>query len=317
MKPRKVLVLGGTGFVGSAFCERWTALNGGSGGRMLVPSRRPARGAHLKPLPAMELVAADVHDPQQLAPLVAWADVVVHLVAILHGSAEAFERVHAALPRTLATACRAAGGRRVIHVSALGVDAGAPSDYLRSKAAGEAALQQPGVAWTILRPSVIFGEHDRLMNTFAQLQAVAPFVPLACADARFQPVWVDDVAAAIARAIDDDTTIGQVYELAGPRVMTLAELVQLAGRTAGHERRVIPLPGGLASLQAMVMEALPGEPLMSRDNLRSMQVPNVASGRLPGLEALGITPVAIEAVVPGYLAPARGRNKLNRWRARA
>jgi len=241
-------------------------------------------------------------------------------VAILHGSDAAFQRVHVELPRKLASACQAANVRRVVHVSALGVGAGAagqePSRYLRSKAAGEAVLRAAGLDLTILRPSVIFGEHDRFMNLFATLQSVFPAVPLGGAQARFQPVWVQDVAAAIVKCLADATTIGQTYECAGPDVFTLRQIVQAAGRWSGHPRRVIGLPDSLARAQAHMMEWMPGEPLMSRDNIDSMRVPNVASGTLPGLAALGIVPAAMESVVPGYLAEGQGIARLDRWRAR-
>jgi uncharacterized protein YbjT (DUF2867 family) len=316
MAGDRFVVLGGTGFVGRAVCERLVERSGGAGGLIRVPTRRLPHGQAIRFLPTLELVEADVHDEAQLVRLLTHADAVVHLVAILHGSRAAFERAHVELPATLARACKAAGVRRVIHVSALGVAASAPSNYLRSKAAGEAALRAAGLDLTVLRPSVIFGAEDRLMNTFAQLQAVAPLMPLAGSDARFQPVWVEDVASAIVRSIDDERTIGQTFECAGPTVYTLADLVRLAGRWSGAERPQIPLPAFAGQLQALVMEMLPGEPLMSRDNIDSMSVPNVAGGQLPGLAALGIEPTALEAVAPGYLGGEGGRARLNRWRAR-
>jgi uncharacterized protein YbjT (DUF2867 family) len=211
--------------------------------------------------------------------------------------------------------CRAAG-RRLVHVSALGVSDAAPSRYLRSKAAGEAVLKAAKLDLTLLRPSVIFGEHDHFMNLFASLQAVAPLVPLAGANARFQPVWVQDVAAALVACLDQPVSIGQTYECAGPELLTLKQIVQLAGRLSGHERPVFGLPDALARLQAAFMERMPGTPLMSRDNLDSMKVPNVATGGLPGLQALGIEPAALSGVAPDYLSPGRGLARLDRWRAR-
>lgn len=312
----KILVLGGTGFVGRYVCEQLVERNGGGGGRVLVPSRRPARAQHIRMLPTVELVQADVHDASQLRRLVAGCDAVINLVAILHGRPADFDKVHVALPRQLAQACVEAGVKRLLHVSALGVGEGAPSNYLRSKTAGEAALKaQRGLELTILRPSVIFGAEDRFLNLFASLQKVFPLMPLAGASARFQPVWVGDVARALVHSLDDRDTIGRTYECAGPQVYTLADIVRLAGRLSGHARPVLPLPEALGRLQALAMECLPGEPLMSRDNIASMQVPNVASGHLPGLQALGITPVDLPSVAAAYLAGQEPRQRYDHFRA--
>jgi NADH dehydrogenase len=312
---QRTLVLGGTGFVGRAVCEK--LFEGSPQGVIVVPTRRPRHADAVRPLPTVLPLVADVHDDAVLARLLDGCDAVVNLVAILHGSRAEFERVHLALPQRLARACRAAGVRRLVHVSALGVGPGAPSNYLRSKTEGETVLQAAGLALTLLRPSVIFGAQDRFLNLFARLQALAPLMPLAGGDARFQPVWVDDVAQAIVNALAQPASIGQTYECAGPGVYTLSELVHLAGRWSGHERPQFPLPMALGRLQALAMELAPGQPLMSRDNLDSMRVPNVASGRLPGLEALGITPTALEAVAPAYLGPQFARARLGRWRALA
>jgi uncharacterized protein YbjT (DUF2867 family) len=209
--------------------------------------------------------------------------------------------------------------RRVIHVSALGAGPNAPSRYLRSKARGEAALQEAAATGeldvTILRPSVIFGAGDHLLNLFAALQRLAPVMPLAAADARFQPVWVDDVAEAIARCLERPETVGRIYECAGPHELTLAELVRAAGEYSGHPRRVVPLPPSVARLQALLMEWLPGEPLMSRDNLDSMRVPSVAHAGMPGLAELGIRPTPLAAVAPTYLGEPGGGARLGSYRA--
>ncbi len=314
---QNILVLGGTGFVGRSVCEKLVERSGGAGGRIVVPTRHIGHGRHLQMLPTVQLVQANLHDDAALARLVAGCDAVINLVAILQGDAKRFTQVHEELPRRIARACQASGVRRLIHVSALGVGENSPSLYLRSKTAGEKALATAGLDLTVLRPSLIFGAHDKLLNLFATMQAIAPVVPLAGADSRYQPVWVDDVAAAIVRCLDDDTTIGKTFECAGPDVVTLRDLVRSAGRWSGHERPVIGLPGGIATLQAMLMELLPGEPLMSRDNLASMTVPNVASGTLPGLDALGIRASALAAIAPLYLASGQGPARLDAWRARA
>ncbi len=310
-----VLVLGGSGFVGRSLCEQLVTRNGGADGRITVPSRRPQRAAHLRSLPTLELVDANLHDDAQLAQLVAGRDAVVNLVAVLHGSEAEFQMAHVTLPRRLAAACKAAGVRRVVHVSALGVsnDAAhaAPSRYLRSKTQGERVLRDAGLDLTLLRPSVIFGEHDRFINLFASLQAVFPLMPLAGAGARFQPVWVDDVARAIVACLERPETIGQTYECVGPAQFSLADLVRLAGRWSGHVRPVLPLPAFAGRLQALAMECLPGEPLMSRDNLDSMRAPNVATPGAPGLAALGIDAAAIESVMPAVLGHRAGVARLD------
>jgi len=312
----KILILGGTGFVGRSTCEQLVERFGGGSAQIIVPSRHPASAKHLQPLPTVRVVPANVHDDAQLDALLRECDAVINLVAILHGSAAEFDRAHVELPRRLARACERHGVRRVVHVSALGVGEAAGSRYLRSKAAGEAVLRSADLDLTLLRPSVIYGEHDRFLNLFAQLQAVFPVVPLAGAQARFQPVWVQDVAAAIVACLDRPDSLGQIYECAGPEVLTLKELVEAAGRWSGHARPVIGLPDALARLQATAMELLPGTPLMSRDNLDSMRTPNVASGHLPGLQALGITPATLASVAPGYLSAGQGAARLDRWRAR-
>ena len=305
---KKILLLGGTGFVGSHVCEKLAQLQW----RVTVPTRRTANAQHVQMLPLVDVVQADLHDEARLAQLVAGHDAVVNLVAILHGRQADFERTHVELPAKLARACLATGARRLVHVSALGADPlqapAAPSMYLRSKSAGEAVLQRAaaqGLELSVLRPSVIFGAEDKFLNLFASLQRVFVVMPLAGASARFQPVWVEDVAQAIVQCLQDRATIGQTYELCGPDVRTLKELVQLAGRAIGANhgrgRPVIPLPAVVGRLQAWLMEFAPGQPLMSRDNLDSMRVDNVASGKLPGLQALGITPGALAAIVPTYL----------------
>jgi NADH dehydrogenase len=312
---KRVLLLGGTGFVGQSLCERLVEHGDGAGLRITVPTRRLARAKTVQFLPTVDPVECDLHDDAQLSRLLAGHDAVVNLVAILHGSAAEFERVHVELPRRLAAACAGAGIRRLIHVSALGIGAEAPSNYLRSKAAGEAVLKAAALELTLLRPSVIFGVHDRFLNLFASLQALFPLLPLAGLGARFQPVWVEDVTEAIVRCLHDPATVGKTFECAGPRIYTLEQLVRLAGRVSGHERTLIALPPSLGRLQAWAMELLPGEPLMSRDNIDSMRVPNVATQLLPGLDALGIQVASLEAVAPTYLAPRVGVARLDRWRA--
>ena len=317
MTPSRILVLGGTGFIGRSVVEKLIERSGGAGGRVRIATRRFPNARHLQLLPTVEIASGDIHDDQALATMLRDTDTVINLVAILHGSEAEFERVHVRLPTRLAAACRNAGIRRVVHVSALGAAADAPSRYQRSKARGEAALASAGLDLTVLRPSVVFGDHDRFLNLFATLQRIAPVMPLAGADARFQPVWVDDVATALVRSLDDTGTVGLTLECCGPTVYTLRQLVEAAGRWSGHPRSVFALPEALGKLQAGVLEMLPGKTLMSRDNLDSMRVANVASGRLPGLERLGIEPTPLEAVAPRYLGHVHGEARLEAWRANA
>ena len=262
---------------------------GGAGGRIRVATRHFARARHLQLLPTVEVEVGDVHDDATLARMLRDTDAVINLVAILHGSEAEFERVHVRLPRRLAAACRPAGVRRVVHVSALGVAVDAPSRYLRSKARGEAALRAAGLDLTVLRPSVIFGERDRFLNLFASLQSVFPVMPLAGAAARFQPVWVEDVGERD-RALPRRPRARSARRSNAPaRASTRwRELVELAGRWSGHGGRCWRCRPALGRLQALAMELLPGRTLMSRDNIDSMRVANVASGKLPGLDGLGI-----------------------------
>lgn len=315
--PRRVAILGGTGFVGRALCEHLVrAGDGGASINIVVPTRRAAHGNRVRVLPCVEVRTLDVHDEKALLRAVADCDALVNLVAILHGSAAEFERAHVALPQRLVRVCHAVGLRRVVHVSALGVGGGTePSNYLRSKAQGEAVWKASRLDVTMLRPSVMFGAEDKFLNTFARLQALFPLMPLAAAEAKFQPVWVDDVAEAIVRCLQRPATIGQTIECVGPEVMTLSDIVRAAGRWSGHERPQLPLPMAIGKLQALAMELLPGQPLMSRDNLDSTQVPNVATGSLPGLASLGITPTALGAIAPGYLGRTDGRTRLDALRA--
>jgi NADH dehydrogenase len=310
----RIVVLGGTGFVGAALCEQLVRAFGGA--RIVVPTRRARFGLPIASLPGVELVTADVMQPNTLHRLLLRADAVVNLVAILHGSRRAFEHVHVALPQALARAAHELHVPRLVHVSALAASADAPSQYLRTKAAGEAALRAvESPAATILQPSVIFGARDRFLNLFARLQRLAPVFPLAGADARFQPVWVNDVASAIVRCLQDPATAGQIYECCGPRAYTLAELVQLAGQLSGHPRPVWPLPLAVGRVQAALMALMPGEPLMSSDNLDSMRVASVATPGASGLAELGIAPAALEAVAPLYLSPGQGEARFDHWRA--
>jgi NADH dehydrogenase len=310
---KKIFVLGGTGFLGGHVCEKLTR----AGFALTVATRRAVNGRKVQHLPGLTLQEMDVHDKQALEHAVSGHDAVVNLVAILHGNSESFAKAHVTLPKKILAACQANEVRRLVHISALGADAlnpeNRPSEYLRSKSRGEALLlaaasSLPELDLTIIRPSVIFGADDKFLNLFAKLQAVFPIMPLAGANARFQPVWVEDVALGVVRALQRGVRGGEcseTIEACGPNVLTLRELVQMAARLSGAGgsmgRPVIALPEWVGRLQARLMELAPGEPLMSRDNLDSMKVDNIASGTLPGLGEWGIAPAALEPIARHYL----------------
>lgn len=301
MRHQNILVIGGSGFVGGHLAAALAT----DGRRVTIPSRRREVGKRLILLPTVDVVEADVGDDAALATLVRGKDAVINLVGILHGDEAAFTRAHVELPHRIAAACRAAGVRRLLHMSALGAAENGPSIYLRTKAKGEAAVEDASLATTIFRPSVVFGPDDRFLNLFAGLQKVFPVMPLARAQAHFQPVFVGDVVRAFARSLDDSETFDRIYELAGPRVYTLEEIVRIAGALRaggdGRSRPVLRLPDGLGRLQAAFLEHAPGPTLMSRDNFDSMRTDNVADGRYPGLAELGIRATGLEGEASRYL----------------
>ena len=250
----------------------------------------------------------------------ATADAVINLVGILQGKrgvpyGPQFAKAHVELPNKIVAACQAKVVRRLIHMSAIGADSNGPSMYLRSKGDGEKAVRESNLATTIFRPSVVFGPEDNFLNQFAFLERIFPVIPLACSQAKIQPIFVGDVAKALANVLDLDAASGRVYELAGPTVYTLEELVRFSGAAIGKHARIIRLPDSLGRLQAMSLELAPGEPMMSRDNLDSMKTPAVASG--PMAPELGIEPASIEAIAPMYLTGSSTRSRFNTFRASA
>ncbi len=297
-RGKTICVLGGTGFVGRSL----VALLVERGHRVIVPTRSPERHRELWVLPGVAWPRADVHDEATLARLLTGCDAAINLVGILNERRDdgaEFERVHAELAHKLVRACRQAGVGRLLHMSALKADARhAPSFYLRSKGKAEDAVRAADdLAHTIFRPSTIFGPADSFTNRFARLLRLLWIVPLPRAAARFAPVYVDDVAQAFALALEDSRTYGQTYELCGPDIYSLEEIVRLIGRTLRLRRIVWPVPEPLARIQAWIGQRLPGKPL-SLDNLRSLSVASVCSA--DGLAALGITPRALTAVLPTY-----------------
>jgi uncharacterized protein YbjT (DUF2867 family) len=300
-----ICVLGGSGFVGTELVTRLVY----AGHWVRVPTRNLARAERLRVLDTAELRQANVHDPGVLSQLLTDCHAVVNLVGILNERGrDTFETAHAALAAKVMNAARGAGVRRVLHMSSLGAAENAPSRYLRSKAAAEAAVRavphpdQPHPAVTIFRPSVIFGAGDSLTNRFAGLLRLsAGILPLARARARFAPVSVLDVAEAFMRALNRTASAGATYELCGPEVLTLEQIVRLTARVAGLPCHILRLPDTLARLQGMVMGLLPGKPF-SLDNFRSLTLDSVC--RENGCAALGITPRPMLAELPLYLDPS-------------
>ena len=299
----RILILGGTGFVGRALCARLVA----AGHEVLVPTTHQHRHRDLTVLPTLALAEGGVHDLEFLRRCCENKDAVINLVGILNEkgrNGHGFARAHVELPEKLVAACRAARVRRLLHMSALNASLNAPSHYLRTKAMGEDTVHRAaadGLHVTSFRPSVIFGPRDSFVNRFAGLLKLAPGVfPLACPDAKFQPVYVEDVVSAFVYALRDTGTHGQRYDLCGPKVYTLREIVSYIASVMGKRIHIVGLNQTLSHMQAAIMEFAPGKPF-SLDNFRSLQVDSVCSGKaFP--EVFGITPTPMEQIVPAYIS---------------
>jgi NADH dehydrogenase len=308
----RIRVIGGTGFIGRHLVARL----GVAEHQVHVPTRLYARGRDLQVLPTVTLSQSDVYDDVVLDGLLADCDAVVNLIGVLHDGrghpyGKGFARTHVELPRRIAQGCQRHGVRQMIHISALGADSKGPSMYLRSKGDGEAAIRDTFIGsylegWTIFRPSVVFGPDDNFTSLFARLARWLPVLLIPGAQARMQPIYVEDVAAAIAAVLDNPHAYGKVYELAGPQVYSLGEIASVCAKWSGHPRRVVNVPMGIGHLQAAVLSCLPGKPLMTLDNLNSLKVDNVARGGVA--PELGVVPAALEAVVPSYLRHPRMRS---------
>jgi NADH dehydrogenase len=308
----RIVLLGATGFVGHHLLPRLAA----AGHDCLALSRYPPGCRELSLIPRVKLRKTDVYDADRLAAALEGADAVVNMVGILNESGrngKGFHKAHVELTGGVLDACRSAGVGRLVQVSALNAGKG-KSHYLISKGAAEERIRAAtDIASTILQPSVIFGEGDSFFNRFAALLKVAPVMPLACPRSRMQPVWVGDVAAAIAALLPDQEAAGETLVLVGPRDYSLKELVEFTARAAGLERRIIGLPDGLSRLQGAVMDFVPGKPFSS-DNYLSLQTDNTSARN--DLPDLGIKPRSIESVVPDYLAGTPHQHRLDKYRKR-
>ena len=318
MDIKKVLLLGGSGYVGTYIANRLSQ----RGIEVTIPTRRRERTKALIIQPNVLMPEVNINSEETLVSLMQDQDAVINLVGILHSRdvvlpySKDFAEAHVELPRKIIAACKKAGVRRLVHMSALGADPKGPSEYLCSKGDGEALVMaaQGELDVTVFRPSVIFGLGDSFLNTFAGVLRKLPFFPLGFGHARFQPVWAADVADAFVDSLGDPATFGQAYDLVGPRVYTLRELVEYTARLVGSNAKIIALSEGWAYLQAGLMWLAP-KPLMSPDNLRSMQVDNIcgAGCTLPR----NWKPTALEAIAPTYIAHNTPKGKLDGFRYRA
>ncbi|MGE5240639.1 MAG: complex I NDUFA9 subunit family protein [Bacteroidota bacterium] len=303
MTTHKICMVGGTGFVGRRLAARLSE----AGHDIVILTRRRERHRDLLVLPGLRLAEGDVHQPSFLQRELQGRDTVVNLVGILNEpgrDGRGFARAHAELPGIIVQACRQTGVPRLLHMSALHAAPGAPSHYLRTKAAGEEAAHRADGAdfhVTSFRPSVIFGPGDGFLNRFATLLRLAPGVfPLACPDARFQPVYVEDVVRAFVESLDNHKTFGQRYDLCGPRVYALREIVEYVAKLIDKRVCVVGLNDTLSYLQAAVMEFVPGKPF-SLDNYHSLRLDSVCDKGFPAV--FGITPESLEQIAPTYITP--------------
>ena len=311
MKINNVCIIGGSGFVGKHIANLLTTQEIS----LRIPTRHRERTKELLVLPTADVVEANVHDDAELDRLLIGMDAVINLAGILHGD---FRSVHVELPRRIVAACTRNGIARLLHMSALNAGTDRLSTYLRTKGEGERIIMSSGLMTTIFRPSVIFGPGDSSLTLFAKLARWLPVLPLASPDAKFQPVFVENVAHAFAASLEAPNTFGQSYDLCGPKCYSLRQLVEYAAQVTGHHPAIIGLNDSLSYLQALMMEFLPGK-LMTRDNYYSMKVDSVCgSGTFCNLaEVWGIRPAALEEVAPLYLGNRMPRERYDRYRHRA
>ncbi len=314
MKLLSVCILGGSGFLGTRLVARLIR----DGHRVTVLSRDRERHKHLLVLPGLTLENCDVYDEAQLSEHFRGKDAVINLIGILNErwfGGGGFRRAHTELTRGMLTAVRSAGVPRLLQVSALKAAADAPSFYLRSKGEAERLIRDSNasLSWTIFQPSVLFGPGDAFLNRFAGLLRSVPLVfPLARAHARFQPVSVDDVIEALLRCLRRDSPIGETFQLGGPQVYTLREIVELVAKTTDQRKWILGLPNTLARLQGFVMNFVPGRPFSS-DNYKSLTVDSVCTE--DGFGKLGIRPQSMLASARQYLGAFEDNARLSQNRA--
>ena len=310
MTPPRIVVFGGTGFVGQHLVPRLMR----AGFHVIVPSRNRSLQRDLFVLPQAQVMNAAPYSPDDLRRVIDGAQAVVNLVGILNERGRdgaGFHRAHVELTEKIIAACQATGTRRLLQMSALNAGRGA-SHYLRTRGEAEARVKASGLDWTIFQPSVIFGPGDGLFERFAALLKLAPALPLARAHAKFAPVYVGDVTEAFARALADAATIGQSYELYGPQTLTLAEIVRYTARHLCLRRAVLPLPDVLARMQAAIFDFVPGKPF-STDNYLSLKMDSV--GGIDGLHRLGIVPTPMDAIVPAQLGLRPRQRRYDSYRS--
>ena len=312
MTEKTICVLGGTGFVGHHLVSQLTK----AGYFGVVPSRKRERHRSLLVLPEVEVVDADIHDEDSLKALFVGCHAVINLVAILNENKRGdFNSVHVELPRKIIAACEATGVTRLLHMSALNANAEQGSSaYLRSKGEGEQQVMQSGLDVSCFRPSVMFGPDDHFFNKFAALLQYLPVLPLACPDSRMAPVFVGDIAELIVKSLNDKTCFGQRYDLCGPEVYTLKQLVDYTVMLTGYKRPVIGLSNGLSALQGRIMSLLPGKPF-SYDNYLSLQTAAVCNTPFPA--QFGIKPATLDTVVPFYIGQKDSQGRYDNLRQHA
>jgi uncharacterized protein YbjT (DUF2867 family) len=313
MRELTICILGGTGFVGTRLAARLSR----DRIRVTVLARDRERHKALRVLPSVEVLNCNVYDAAELSERFRGQSVVINLIGILNEGGfggGGFRRTHTELTRRALQAARSAGVTRFLQMSALRADPAAPSYYLRSKGEAERLIQSEGGAldWTIFKPSVMFGPGDSFLNRFAVLLGAMPLVfPLAKPNARFQPVYVDDVIEAIVRCLHGGACSRQSYELGGPRSYSLRQIVEFVAMVTGKRRLVVGLPDFLARLQGLVMNFVPGRPFSS-DNFRSLTVDSIYTA--DGFAQLGIRPEAMEGVARQYLGAFEDNSRLSRDR---